>query len=83
MLLDADTVERFLGNGSCDFYPEVRRELGLEEMERPAWVEWWARREAWVRERRVGAKSWDLAVGRVLRELADRRGTWRLGGGEG
>jgi len=33
VLLDgAAAVEQFLGDGSCDFYPEVRLELGLEKI---------------------------------------------------
>lgn len=69
----AAAVEKGLGNGSCDFYPELRLGLGLEPWDREAWVVWWAKREAWVRDHRGKANNWDWAVVQVLRDLAERR----------
>ncbi|CAN8104195.1 unnamed protein product [Discula destructiva] len=82
-VIGAQTAHEYFGNGSCDFYPELRLALGLQGLEREEWAEWWARREAWVRERRGRSNSWDDAVVKVLRGLAQKHGARRDGEGDG
>lgn len=73
-VVEAQTVEHCFGNGSCGFYAEVRLGLGLEPLDRARWAKWWAKREAWVHDHRGTIKTWDWAVVKVLRDLAERRG---------
>lgn len=74
-LVEAQTAEKYFGNGSCSFYPEMRLGLGLEALDEARWMEWWATREAWVRDHRGKANNWDSAVVKILRDLAERRAT--------
>lgn len=73
-VVEAQTVERYFGSGSCGFYAELRLWLGLEALDKEGWAAWWSKREAWVQNHRGTMKNWEWAVAKVLRDLAERRG---------
>lgn len=72
-VVEAQMAQKRFGSGNCEFYAELRLELGLEALDRERWAEWWAKREEWVKDHRGMMKNWDWAVVQVLRDLAERR----------